>query len=402
MAEFRKKSAFFRFLFFLCFIELSCCTIVNAEKLASGVILADDKGRIIYAENRDKLFVPASILKILTSLAAINILGENYHFPTKYSFDNHSHDLWIKGYGEPLLISEVLKLLSADIIFKTDSSRINHIILDQNFFSPQIEIPGQGRSLNPYDARCKALSANFNTVNFQWDSGNNRFISGEPQTPLLDIFYSNIEKTGLKRGRVVLSNQHSSLYSGLLIKHFLEKNSIQVTGSVVPGAFPENNRYIHTFHSPFELMDIVQKLLEYSNNFIANQLLLTMGAKMYGEPATIEKGIEAVKHFLKNTFKNNFNWEEIKIHEGSGLSRSNRISPDQMLVILLKFMPYHTLLKRKKMDFYKTGTLLGVRTRAGYIVGRKNRLFPYVIMVNQKGVGYESILKHIIQRVSDI
>jgi len=401
MFNFKEKSGFSRFLYLLCFIQLLSCSVVKAENMTSGVILADDKGKIIYSENRDKLFIPASILKILTTLAAINILGEDYRFPTNYYFDYDSDDLWIKGYGDPLLISEVIKLLSTDIILKTGSTRINNIILDQSFFSPQIHIPGQSGSLNPYDAYCKALSANFNTVNFQWDSKKRKFVSGEPQTPLLDIFYQNIEKTGLKKGRVVLSEQHSVLYPGLLIKHFLEKNSIKISGSVIPGTIDKNSRNSHIFHSPFKLTDIIQKLLKYSNNFIANQLLLTMGAEVYGEPATIEKGVKAVEDFSKKIFKQNLNREKIKICEGSGLSRSNMISPSQMLTVLLKFMPYHILLKREKMEFYKTGTLYDVRTRAGYILDSKNRLYPYVIMINKKETGYESILKDIMQKVSD-
>ncbi|MCP4764513.1 MAG: hypothetical protein GY870_22245 [archaeon] len=120
-----------------------------------------------------------------------------------------------------------------------------------------------------------------------------------------------------------------------------------------------------------------------------------MGAKIFGEPATLEKGIKAVKLFAKQ----NLNLKNLKIHEGSGLSRQNLISPSQMLTILLKFMPYRSLLKHKNHDYYKTGTLSNVRTIAGYLLGSDNRLYPYVIMVNQKNQGYEAILQHLINMV---
>jgi len=398
-----QKTIFFFLLFsFFCLIELSFSTNLYAKNLNSGVVLADDKGNIIYAENRDELFIPASILKILTSLASIDILGKNYHFPTNYFFDDNSQNLYIKGFGDPLFISETVKQLCDEIIVKTKVRQIHNIILDQSFFSSQIKIPGKGGSLNPYDASIGAICANFNTINFIWDNQTSRFISAEPQTPLLNIFYQDIKNSGLNQGRILLSKQQSILYPGYLIKYFLEKNSIIITGSVIQGKFYSNDKNINSFLSPFKLIDIVQKLLKYSNNFMANQLLLTMGARVFGEPATLEKGIRVLELFLKQNLKQTLNWESIKIHEGSGLSRENLISPNQMLTILIQFMPYYSFLKNKNKDYYKTGTLLGVRTRAGYLLDRNNRLYPYVIMVNQKNKGYEAILRNLMRRVDEL
>ena len=394
MIDKRKIITFIIFLT-VCTAQLSLGTCVNADSLNTGVVLADDQGEIIYAKNLEKQFIPASILKILTSLAAIAILGENYSFPTQYLFDNSSHDLYIKGFGDPLFISEVIEKLCNEIILKTQAEQIHNITLDHTYFSGQIKIPGRGNSLNPYDASAGALCANFNTINFKWDSQKNRFVSGEPQTPLLSIFYKDIQQSGLNQGRIPLSKQQSLLYPGLLIKYFLEQHHIKITGSILLDNFDARGRKIYSFPSPFRLTDIVQKLLKFSNNFIANQLLLVIGAKRFGEPATVEKGLKALNLFSEQ----NLNLKNIKIHEGSGISRSNQITPDQMLKILLKFMPYHSLLKNSGKDFYKTGTLSGVRTRAGYIFGGDNRLYPYVIMVNQEGKGYDSILSKLIERV---
>jgi serine-type D-Ala-D-Ala carboxypeptidase/endopeptidase (penicillin-binding protein 4) len=418
-------------IFFLLFLtvftaELNHASSIDAyaDNLNAGVILSNSQGEILYSRNPEKQFIPASILKILTSLAAFDILGKEYHFSTQYWFDEKSRDLYIKGLGDPLLISETIKRLSDKIILtlKTrerepgyiESGQINNIIIDQSFFAKQIKIPGKKTSLNPYDASIGALSANFNTINFKWDSHNNRYVSAEPQTPLLSIFYDDIKKTKLLQGRIILSQQESILYPGLLIKYFLEKSGLTINGSVQPGKLDTTNKNIESFQSPFKLTQIVQKLLKYSNNFMANQLLLTMGAKVSGEPATLEKGTRALKLFLKQNLnrkakqqskqmaKQMATWQNIKIYEGSGLARSNLITPDQMLKILLKFMPYYSLLKNQGNDFYKTGTLSGVRTRAGYIMGADNKLYPYVIMVNQKGKGYEPILSNLMHRVSKL
>ncbi|MCP4672214.1 MAG: hypothetical protein GY857_13010, partial [Desulfobacula sp.] len=117
-----------------------------------GVVLADDKGEMIHAGNQEKLYIPASILKILTSLAAIHILGENHRFSTDYYFDKQSNNLYIKGFGDPLFISEIIELMCSEIILTTQIKKINNIILDQTFFGENIKIPGKGESLNPYDA----------------------------------------------------------------------------------------------------------------------------------------------------------------------------------------------------------------------------------------------------------
>ena len=386
----KRTASVFIFFFTICIAGLPATPCIYAKDLSAGIVLADEHGNILYSQNREKQFVPASILKILTSLAAVQILEKDYRFPTDYFFDESSKNLYIKGFGDPLFTSEVIEQLCDEISLKV--KLIHHIILDQTYFSEQIRVPGKGNSLNPYDAPVGALCANFNTIMFKWSVSEGRFISAEPQTPLLSVFHDDIKKTKLKKGRIILSKQQSLLYPGLLLKYFFEKNNIKVTGSVLQGKFEVKEEKKCSFLSPFEIKDVVQKLLKYSNNYIANQLLLTIGAKTYGAPATLEKAINALKLHSKQNLK----LDHFTILEGSGLSRSNLISPDQMLKVLIEFMPFHSLLNFRSNEFFKTGTLLGVRTRAGYISGNDNRLYPYVIMVNKKNKGCESIRKNLI------
>ncbi len=392
----KKKPAQVIFIIFTGLVLLSVIPCGYAKNINAGIILTDDQGNVLYSQNREQPFVPASTLKILTSLAAIHILGEAYHFPVHYDYDEKSKNLHIKGYGDPVFTSEVIEDLSREFILKTGTKEVHHVLIDQSYYSKQIDIPGKGDSLNPYDAPVGALCANFNTIMFQWDNKTKGFISGEPQTPLLDFFHDDIKKTNLKQGRIILSQQQSYLYPGLLLKFFLEKKMIPVTGSVRVEDFSLKTKKAHIFLSPYELKTVIQRLLQYSNNFIANQLLLSMGAKAYGEPATLEKGVQAVRDFSRDQL----NLGTLIINEGSGLSRSNRVSPDQMLKILNSFKPYHGLLKREENDFFKTGTLTGVRTRAGFLLGKDDRLYPYVIMINEEKAGYDSILNRLKTMVS--
>ena len=365
----------------------------RAENLSAGIVLADDQGKVLYHQNSEQQFVPASILKILTSLAALHLLGEDHRFQTVYFFDEPSKNLYIKGFGDPLFFSEVIDHLCRDICLKT--SLVHDIILDQSYFSGQIQIPGQGGSLNPYDAPVGALCANFNTITFKWSTAQKKFISAEPQTPLLPVFLDDIRASRLEQGRIVLTRQQSSLYAGQLIKHGLEKNHTRVLGPVRQGVLEGKKGKTTSFLSPFDLKEVVKKLLTYSNNYMANQLLLSMGATEYGPPATLEKGLKAVQAFSRQYLKFN----TLILAEGSGLSRTNLISPDQMIQVLVKFMPYHSLLKVQGNDFFKTGTLSDVRTRAGYLKGRDKRLYPYVIMVSGPNRGVAAIQRHLVELV---
>jgi len=359
----------------------------------TGILLADDQGKILYSRNKDTKFIPASILKIFTSLAAVKHFGMDHRFKTLYSYDKNSKHLYIKGFGDPLFISEVIKKMCQQISLTIDTKDINNIIIDQDFFSENIQIPGTGNSLNPYDATTGALCANFNTISFTQDPISRDYISAEPQTPLLPDFLKNIKASGQTRGRILLSPEQRKNYPGQLIKFFLE---IESKSKPLTPTFLKSRGQRFTFKSPFMLEQVIQKLLQHSNNFIANQLMLTMGADKYSPPATLNKGVKALKIFAEEKL----GLTNFQIEEGSGLSRKNRISPDEMLAILMKFMPYHTLLRHEGNEYYKTGTLSNVRTRAGFIQGKDERLYPFVILINQKNKNYNSIRRDLFQRVN--
>ncbi len=166
------------------------CTYAEAENYNIGYLLTDQHGKILLSQNSSKPLIPASILKIVTSLAAISYLGEDFRYQTFFFYNKQNSSLHIKGFGDPFFISEEIKkackLLSLKLK-KEKINTINNIILDHSFFEAHIDIPGKSDTLNPYDAFQGALCANFNTVFFKTDN-NNRYISAEEQTPLLPVF----------------------------------------------------------------------------------------------------------------------------------------------------------------------------------------------------------------------
>ena len=351
-----------------------------------AIVVTDPGGRIIYEKNGGKKLIPASTLKLLTSLAALHYLGPDYRFATEFYMDKDSN-LKVKGYGDPLLTSEVLieitKTLGSGVKY------INDVVLDDSYFKPT-KIPGITSSFEPYDSPNGALCVNFNTVNFDLLRG--RPVSAEPQTPLLPFALAKINKSSIKAGRILLSSDQNenTLYAGHLLSHFLEKEGIKPKGNIMVSAVrPETDRLILKYLSPFLMEDILSRLLLHSNNFIANQIVYAISAKINGQPGTLEKGVLAISAFAVNILK----IDDLKIVEGSGISRENSISAKSFVKILAAFEPHIDLMKQNGNEYFKTGTLTGISTRAGYIKGRDGKLYKFIIMTNSNGNSAEKISK---------
>jgi len=153
----------------------------------------------------DQMLIPASILKLFTALLAMNALGEDYHFHTDFFSDPHKN-LKIKGYGDPLIISEMIPEMIRQI--SNQIPEINDIILDDTHFQSPMIIPGATKnSTQPYDAPNGSLCVNFNTVFFKKDQ-NGAYISAESQTPLLPFIVDRIAHSSLDHGRIILSDNN--------------------------------------------------------------------------------------------------------------------------------------------------------------------------------------------------
>ena len=359
-----------------------------------SLLVADPNGRIIISKNETKKLIPASILKIFTSLSAIHYLGRDYRFPTEFYFDDNSN-LKIKGFGDPFLVSEIIndisRLLSALI---GSATIINDLIVDDSFFAQPLTIPGISSSLQPYDAPNGALCVNFNTVFFRYTE--NGYISAEPQTPLLTYAKKKIVASKQNSGRIILSSvrDENTIYAGKLFQHFLKHHGVQFNGTVKPGRVNEgNDKLIYRYVSRLDLEQLISKLLEFSNNFTTNQLLITAGAKAYGPPGNLEKGVIAATDFAVNVL----NINNMNIAEGSGISRENRLSAWHMLQVLEKFEPYHQLMRHKGREYFKTGTLYGINTRAGYLGDEKDGLYRYVVMINTPGRSTKPIMQKLLR-----
>jgi D-alanyl-D-alanine carboxypeptidase/D-alanyl-D-alanine-endopeptidase (penicillin-binding protein 4) len=338
---------------------------------------------VILEKNETKKLVPASILKILTSLMCVHYLGRDFRFKTDFYIDNAN--LYIRGSGDPLITSEIMPVIAEKIASSLKSrlqhNKIRNIIIDTSFFSCT-DIPGiTDADDQPYNAPVSALGINFNSINFL-TSSKGELISAESQTPLIPFSIEKIRQTGYRQGRIILEPKESPLYFGYMLKYYLEKNNTEVTGAIKTDLIiPKNASHLYQYVSEFSLETIISKLLTFSNNYIANQLFLTAGTKKFREPATLKKSVNAMAIYTKDILL----LKDLQIVEGSGISRKNKISAQEMNTVLKAFADLKQLMKKKNVVHYKTGTLEDVSTRAGYINIPLKKQYQYVIILNTKG-----------------
>jgi serine-type D-Ala-D-Ala carboxypeptidase/endopeptidase (penicillin-binding protein 4) len=346
-----------------------------------AILLSDcSNNKILFSKNAQKKLIPASILKLVISLAALHYLGEEFRFVTEFYYTDNG-DLIIKGYGDPGFISAEIERAAQTISQKIHTVR--HIVVDDSFFAPAITIPGRTPiSMEPYDAPNGALCANYNSIALGLQEG--VYISAEPETPLLPFAVQQLQGLPTTTGRVLLIQEQgeTALYAGELLAYFLGQSGSLVTGDVRPGRADTNIKTpVLRQASVFSLSEVIAQLLQYSNNFTANQLLLYCGAKRFGPPATLAKGVLAVQDYAATVL----NINDMNLVEGSGLSRQNRISAEFMNRVLSAFLPYRNLMRKDGDEFYKTGHLQGVSTRAGYLKRTDDSMMAYVIIVNTPG-----------------
>jgi D-alanyl-D-alanine carboxypeptidase/D-alanyl-D-alanine-endopeptidase (penicillin-binding protein 4) len=195
------------------------------EKIAalapSGLVLVmDDKGNELVAQNADEPFVPASVTKIVTAWLAMEVLGADYRFETSFYLDG-DRKLYVRGGGDPFLISEELAPLAKELVAAIGKEPITGIVLDASYYPSDLRIPGIENTSEAYDALNSALAVNFNTISAVRKGKTVR--SAEEQTPITPLAISQFQARGPQgRGRISLSKDPavSLKYAGELIAAF--------------------------------------------------------------------------------------------------------------------------------------------------------------------------------------
>jgi len=388
---------------------------------------------------------PASTIKLVTTFVGLESLGPAYTWKTEAFLDGEitdgtlDGDLLIKGYGDPYFVIERFWLFLRELRNRGLSSVDGDLLIDDSYFELTADRPGSfdGQPLRVYNVIPSALLVNFQSVRFSFSpdaaTGHVQIVA-DPMPTNLKI--SNRLKLarggcrGYQNGVAItvgdMDSRNPVIFSGSLaencreysmsrsvlqpatytygvFKTLWEANGGQITGGVGSQTAPADREPFVSFASP-PLADVIRSVNKFSNNIMARQLLLTLGAELIGPPGTVEKGREAIGLVLASR---GLALIDLHVENGAGLSRETRISARDLGRVLLDASdsPYQaefissfalggldgTLRRRFTQDdlrgrvHLKTGRLDDVFAMAGYVYSRSGRKFIVVGMQNSKG-----------------
>lgn len=399
-----------------------------------------ERNKTLYSVNSNRLFAPASNVKLLTTAMALKRLRPEYRFKTglyattPVGGETLRGDIFIKGFGDPNLVSEQMWLLVKEL--KNIPLRKVHgdIIADASFFDNNLRVKTWKKGgVEAYNAPLGALSFNFNTVTVHINPGEKpgdrpvvvvdpniefirvdnraRTVSKSKRSRLIvnridrgghnEITISGVVSVNHARETYYLNITRPAYYAASVFKEYLRQEGVEVTGKVRVGFVPEG-AYEVLSHSSMPLSLILRGLNKFSNNFVAEQILKTIGADIYGSPGTTLNGLRAMDEYMQSL---KYKPEGFSILDGSGLSRQNRLSPDQIVSVfqdmyadlgvypefisalgvmgrdgnVLKRMNGHNSAERARV---KTGTLNSVSALSGYFQSADGERFAFSILMN--------------------
>lgn len=344
-------------------------------------------------------YIPASVLKIITAAAALHSLGENYRFKTEVSISK-SNELVIKGFGDPTLSSRDWHDIALNLkkmgLFDSDFKKL---IINTSVFSDTLIVDGRRSTLNYFDAPPSTLASNENTVVITIKRGR-KIIVNDEYTPLTAMLVNKARRlpNGVQRFNVALNSQESVEYSMELAQAIFEQYGAFFEEEAEIKRNEQGLKPVYVHESKSTVPEVVKEMLQQSNNFIANQLLLNIAYLKIGEGASIDDGVKIVSEFLREEI--DIDQHDFKIVEGSGLSTQNNINLLSMLKVMNYFTEFKQLLPllssskyselakagRKWKILAKSGTLKNVSTLAGFILVKNREWKPFVIMLNDDGM----------------
>ncbi|MFW5960776.1 MAG: D-alanyl-D-alanine carboxypeptidase/D-alanyl-D-alanine-endopeptidase [Chitinivibrionales bacterium] len=397
--------------------------------------------------NQDSMFNPASVQKLITGCAALEILGSEYRFKTRVMYDGSFNidtgvldgNLYIKGGGDPGFTAERIWLFVQRMLHYGLQEIKGDLIIDNTFFTEKNRGPGYstGKSSRAYEAPVSPLSSSFNTVAVHVRPGmkEGSIIKIHP-FPMASNFVvknsagtassSGVSVSTVKRKKggtgIYVSGSMSKdsdpryIYRkiwdpaqnfGSVVEFYLNMNGVKIRGDIKKGKTPSEKVSTYLTFDSKPLYILLEGMYKYSNNFTAEMMLLTLAAEKKGEPGTWKKGSTLLKEWWQDK---GFPGTPVIIN-GSGMG-TNSVTPRQITTLLKEMtgnpetFPEHLsalpvagvngTLENKFKDSElkgilrgKTGTLAGsgVSNLARYILlDSMTVVFTVFIKSTQKGI----------------
>lgn len=405
----------------------------------SFVVQPVDSTQPLLAHRADQALNPASVMKLLTSVVALDKLGPAYTWHTRIWAVGDIRqgtlygDLVIQGDGDPTLTLERLWLLQREIKATGIDAIQGNLILDTRHFELPPLDPGalDGEPLAVYNALPGALLANYNATSLRLKAVDSSVLitpdlnlpaltlisrllvdeqpCGEWKDRLAPITFDAIRNELRFEGQYArdcgekllnLNVYYPTRHFDATFRALWQQAGGALSGHTQLGSAPADRPVLFTFAS-LPLAEALRNLNKYSNNVMTRNLYLTLGATHAGAPATLEKSRRAVDAWLT---EKKIDASELVLENGAGLSRTERISARSLVHILqaayaspyfsefesaLPIVAVDGTLKRRFVDtpvagraHLKSGTLQDVRSLAGYILNRSGQRMIFVMMIN--------------------
>lgn len=375
-------------------------------------VLVMQGDKTVYQWQADEALIPASLTKIVSAQLAIDKWGLDHRFHTDfYQLDD---TLWVKGYGDPFLISEEIDLLVKQLQPRL-SDKINKIAIDASYFEASLNTPGRSKVVDPYNAPLSAVAANFNTAMLSKKQVHTQLLitSAETQTPLTNTAKRIASKTKFtkKTQRINLDNANNAQqHFAEILGQKLNQSGLEI---LINASLPQNAVFIYRHFNGHDLEHVLRGALEYSNNFIANQVFIKLADESLLSPLSVptESSSQPLSFSIAQSkagelLNKRFNWPNSLLEDGAGLSRENRLSARQIDQVLRRFAPHKNLLKqyeigpKRTIVNAKTGTLNGVRSFAGYIDLAIQTRFVFLFNRNTPWRYREQLLERLIVQLT--
>lgn len=413
---------------------------INNEALSAVTIPLTGAGKSAYM-NADILINPASTMKLVTTYAALELLGPNFQWKTEFFTDGTLKDgvldgnLYLKGGGDPKLNMERLWLLLRDLRANGVRHISGDLILDRSHFAPPpVSVFDDDKNdLNkPFLVEPDSLLVNFKSQRFvvrgeesgaqvvmeppigsiqiinnvklkQAKNCNSPLISYVPNDDghILTLTINGHIAPGCSTQNYLALLDHSRYAAGV-VRSIWQEMGGTILGNDMLGATPKDARLLVRAYSP-DLVEVIRDINKYSNNTMAKQLFLSIGAR-FRTAADSDDAVAArrvINDFFtkKKIFTNGF-----VVENGSGLSRHERISARQLGLMLeaawkspyaaefissLPIVAMDGTMRRRLRNsqlvgqaHIKTGTLKNVRAIAGYSRDVNGDAWAVVAIIN--------------------
>ncbi len=457
----------------ICLTLAAACASGQTAPLASGLpqVLAEDLQRsglpasavsvavvpldgtaVGFVFNGDAPMNPASTMKLVTSYAALELLGPSFTYKTM-AFSGApieagvlKGDLVIKGSGDPHLTEEDLWAMLRQLRARGVKEIAGNIGIDRSIYAPQQVDPAQfdGEPNRAYNVAPDAFLVNFNatTLTFIPDPSHQKVTTiAEPSldeqrlgTPRLSgeacgDWRSRLGLDVSNPDRIAFAGSYSSLcgekslnvsfespsrYSGALVTTLWHELGGRLDGRVIDAGVAPGARLLAE-HESEPLAVLLYDMNKFSNNVMARSIFLTLSSELLHIPASTEASARVVRQAL---VQRSIDVSGLEFDNGSGLSRRERISARQMALILqnafrgssmaelMASLPVAgtdgTMRNRVKTDavaghaHIKTGSLFDVRAQAGYVDASSGHRYIVVCFVNDpsadKGRPFQDLL----------